>query len=131
MIKKMETLALLAPGADVQDNHADQSLIAVDGNNGSNDTVEAGAAFEASFESIRLRWQSFLDLYIRNDASLEVNLTAELLSTAQSLEFNPAQLDSITNVLNSLLGGVLVNLKDTYSRFRRAFEAGAFIERKR
>lgn len=113
MIKKLKAITRLAPAVAACKTEPD---------------TDKAAAFEASFESLRRRWQSFLDLYIRNDASLEINLTAELRLAALSLEFNPSQCDSITNILNRLLGEVFLNIRDTYSRFKRAFVAGAFIE---
>lgn len=138
MIEKLKALAVQTraqPEIEMSSQElgetVDTPIIATEGKSGGEEPgVAVAAAFEASFESIRRRWLSFLALYIRNDASLEVNLTSELRSAALSLEFDPTQLDSITDMLHMLLVGVLVNLQDTYTRFKRAFEAGTFIEHK-
>lgn len=146
MIKKMESLTLLKAAvitrnqkeSELTESNSHNQLdktsgipqIAIDKNGGCEDHGAAAAAFEAAFESIRLRWQSFLSLYIRENASLEVNLTSDMRDTALSLELNLSQLETITSVLNQILGGVLVNLRDTYTRFKHTFQANAYIKQK-
>lgn len=145
MIEKLKSLTLLAEAAGAattqnqeeieliessSSNQLDIPPIIVAENNDSEDPGAEAAAFETAFESVCLRWQSFLSLYICENASLEVNLQSDLRASALSLELDPSQLESITNVLNQILGDVLANLRDTYARFEHAFQAGAFIEQK-